>query len=446
MNSFDLFKMGIKNLLRRKLRTFLTALGIVIGTVSIVVMVSMGIGLTKGTEEFAKSMGDVTILEVRPKYDGGGKKNSDGQPIITIEDLKKIKGIENIEAVTPQIDDYFLMISGKYRAQVRIIGMDMSVADKFGIKVKEGRTANEDDRVAIIVGKEVPFEFRDPRKNNDRRSSYMYGMNGEEGEERVPDVNVLEDRLYYTFDSNYGSKYAGQEKMVKPEKIQCVGIIDGDDWRTSRSVYMDIELLKELKKKHERAKGTYKKKRDEGYTEIRVKINDVKNVKAAQEEIKTMGFNANGMLDWVDEMKKQSKMVQMVFGGIGAISLLVAAIGITNTMIMAIYERRKEIGVMKVIGARIKDIKRLFLLESAAIGFIGGTIGLAISYGLSNVINMFSKGAGVGMGGGDMKLSVIPFWLAASALAFTALIGLISGYLPARKAMRLSALEAIKNE
>ncbi|WBW98651.1 ABC transporter permease [Oceanirhabdus sp. W0125-5] len=438
--------MGIKNLMRRKLRTFLTALGIVIGTVSIVVMVSLGIAMTKSTQDFVDSMGDVTIIDIRPSYDGNAKKNSNGQYVIEGKALEEIKGMDNVEAVTPMQEDYMLMISGKYRANVNIVGMDMSVADKFGIEIEKGRMISKDDRNAIVVGMEVPFRFMNPKNQDDGMRMYGGYGRGMDQEERVPDVNMLEDRLYYTFDQSYGYNYNDGTKKVKPEKIECVGILKQGDWRTNGYVYMDIEQLKKIKTSYERKKGTYKRKRDEGYSQIRVKVNDVKNVKAVQEKLKNNGYNATCMLDWVEDMKKQSAMVQMIFGGIGAISLLVAAIGITNTMIMAIYERRKEIGVMKVIGARIKDIKRLFLLESASIGLIGGTIGLGVSFIASHFLNMLGKNMGPGMGGEPVKLSIIPFWLAASALLFTAFIGLISGYLPARKAMKLSALEAIKND
>lgn len=447
MNSFDLFKMGIKNLLRRKLRTFLTALGIVIGTVSIVVMVSLGIGMTKQMDDWVKDMGDVTVIEVSPRYDAAGKKNNNGEYIIPIEDIEKIKAIADVEAVTPQLRQNVKLISGKFQGDyLNIIGIDMSVADKFGLKIKEGRMPNDSDRVAIVVGSEVPFRMVNPRKRNNDRYSYGF-RGGMDEEERVPDVNMLEDRLYYTFDMNYGSKYSDGGKRVKPEKIDCVGILDSNDWQIKSNIYMDVELLKELKVSYDRKMGQYKKERNEGYTQLKVKVNDVKKVKEVQEAIKKLGYEANGMLDMVDSIKKQSQTTQMIFGGIGGISLLVAAIGITNTMIMAIYERRKEIGVMKVIGARIKDIKRLFLLESAAIGFVGGVLGLLASMGLSKLINTFaSSGALGGMGMGGTKISIIPPWLAMAALGFTAMIGLISGYLPARKAMKLSALEAIKNE
>ena len=132
--------------------------------------------------------------------------------------------------------------------------------------------------------------------------------------------------------------------------------------------------------------------------------------------------------------------------------MLVAAIGIANTMVMSIYERTKEIGVMKVIGASLKDIKRLFLFESALIGVTGGVFGVGLSYLISFLMNTFgAEFIQLGMmmgpgGGGEARISIIPIWLALAALAFSAFIGVVSGYFPARRAMNLSALEAIRSE
>ena len=157
------------------------------------------------------------------------------------------------------------------------------------------------------------------------------------------------------------------------------------------------------------------------------------------------------MTDWLESTKKQTRIFQAIFGGIGAISFLVAAIGITNTMIMSIYERTKEIGVMKVIGASISDIEKLFLTEAGFIGFFGGLAGIIFSFILSILFNIIAKGFLLGMIGSDdmsldAKISIIPFWLVVFALIFSTFIGVIAGYLPAKRAMKLSALDAIRSE
>ena len=176
----------------------------------------------------------------------------------------------------------------------------------------------------------------------------------------------------------------------------------------------------------------------------------------------------------MDDIKREQQkfaMIQGALGGIGGISLLVAAIGITNTMIMSIYERTREIGVMKVIGASLRDIKSLFLYEAAIIGMLGGIIGSTISVILSIVVNMVYRGmsmngfggdfmmgmpgaymgGGMSMGGAGTEIvepyiSYIPFWLIVFGILFSTLIGIIAGYIPAKKAMSLSALESLRND
>jgi ABC-type antimicrobial peptide transport system permease subunit len=183
------------------------------------------------------------------------------------------------------------------------------------------------------------------------------------------------------------------------------------------------------------------------YQRIDVKVDDMKNVKDVQDTIKSMGYEAYSLNDQLESMKETAGIIQLVLGGIGAISLLVAAIGITNTMVMSIYERTREIGIMKVIGATINDIKKLFLFESALIGLLGGIIGIGVSYLLSFGINHFGSAFGNMFGtGGETKISIIPIWLVFAALLFSALIGIVSGYYPARRAMNLSAIDAIRTE
>ena len=125
-------------------------------------------------------------------------------------------------------------------------------------------------------------------------------------------------------------------------------------------------------------------------------------------------------------------------------SLFVAAIGIANTMMMSIYERTKEIGVMKVLGCDMRNIGSLFLMEAGFIGFLGGVVGLLLSYSLSGGINyLVAQSPDMGMEGG---ISYIPFWLALLSMGFAILVGMVAGFFPARRAMKLSPLAAIRNE
>jgi ABC-type antimicrobial peptide transport system permease subunit len=179
-----------------------------------------------------------------------------------------------------------------------------------------------------------------------------------------------------------------------------------------------------------------------------VYVEDIERVREASDAIREMGFQTSSLTDALDMMQDQARMIQAVLGGIGAVSLLVAALGITNTMIMSIYERTKEIGVMKVIGANLPDIRKLFLVEAAVIGFAGGLAGVAVSFGVSALMNTVLLPVISGVLG-DMnadRISVIPLWLPLAALGFSTVIGVAAGYSPARRAMNLSALESLRNE
>ena len=173
-------------------------------------------------------------------------------------------------------------------------------------------------------------------------------------------------------------------------------------------------------------------------------MDDMDHVMEVQKTINNMGFQASSQMEWLEQSQKQSNMVQAVLGGIGAVSLFVAAIGIANTMMMSIYERTKEIGVIKVLGCAMSNIRNMFLIEAGFIGFVGGIIGLVLSYLISFLINQFLAAAL--LNGMESKLSVIPLWLSAAAVGFAVLIGMAAGFFPALRAMKLSPLAAIRNE
>ena len=161
-----------------------------------------------------------------------------------------------------------------------------------------------------------------------------------------------------------------------------------------------------------------------------------------QDKLKEMGLSCWSMADMINQMQESSRSLQLMLGGIGGVAMLVAAISICNTMLMSIYERTREIGVMKVLGCKMSKIGAMFLTEAGIIGLGGGILGLSISYILSWVINTVIAANGAG----ETFRSVIPFYLAMGALVFSILVGVLAGLYPSQRAMRLSALAAIRNE
>ena len=174
-------------------------------------------------------------------------------------------------------------------------------------------------------------------------------------------------------------------------------------------------------------------------------MDDMANVTEVQKVINDMGYQANSQMEWIEQSQQTYDIIQLVLGGIGAISLFVAAIGIANTMMMSIYERTKEIGVIKVLGCDMGNIRNMFLMESGFIGFLGGVIGLMISFGVSYAMNNF-LGLGQAMMGVEGDISRNPLWLAASGVVFAVFVGMAAGFFPSLRAMKLSPLAAIRNE
>ena len=436
MSTRDLFLMALRNLWKRKLRTALTVLGVVIGTASIVVMVSIGIGMNQGFAQQLESWGSLQVINVYPSggmvYDDatGNMKQEKKANELNAQAVERFRQIESVEAVSPVIQEYLYFSVGKYVADASVMGIEPDTMAALGYSVEEGRPLEAGDQKALVFGGGV--EFYDPKLSWEMR----YAAD-------PPAVDLLNETINVSYDWNYGTKHA--DKSIKPIKMQAVGKTSaegGNAW----SVFMSIDELEEIQKARQEweaeqngNKNTEKNKSRE-YSEVLVKVDDIDRVQAVQQQIKDMGFRASSLTDQLESMKETTKMLRLVLGAIGAISMVVAAISITNTMVMAIYERTKEIGIMKVIGASLRDIKRLFLTEAALIGFSGGIVGIVVSFGVSFVVNRIAAGQGSTM------QSAIPPWLALGAVAFATVVGILSGYLPAKRAMKLSALTAIKTE
>lgn len=445
MNKFDLLTMSLKSLLRRKTRTILTVLGVVIGTASIIIMLSLGLAMDQNFKEQLQQMGSLNILEVQQNYGGPQPGGNSGTPVLldaaAVDRFKKIPGVE---AVMPQKSAYMRVVSGKMVADINILGVDPEVLEAFDFKVQEGRLLLSSDKEAILFGNQISSQFYNSRLRDPWSNPSM----------TPPQVELLTDRLVLTGDMEYGNRRRSNTdsdyKPPKPHKAKGVGILVQSNDEKDYNAYMNLTVLEKIIAEDQRTNRP--ERQDPGmnnqnqYETIKVKASFIEQVESIQKQIKDMGYQVYCLMDMLNEMKKTSRILQAILGGIGAISLFVAAIGITNTMIMSIYERTREIGVIKVLGANVADIKRLFLLEAAMIGFGGGLIGALFSYLISWILNKVGAGFMANMGGGGTYISVIPFWLTLAAIAFATLVGIISGYSPARRAMNLSALEAIRSD
>lgn len=478
MRILDLLRMSSANLWKRKVRTLLTILGVVIGTASIVVMVSLGLGLNKATMEDIEQYGGLTTIEVREgrgdsssyttySIGGGGSvtfssdsgSSSSKDKVMRLDDaaVSLLESLDHVENVYPVLQLNIVAKYGQYVDDYMTIqGMTPEGLQALNIEIGDGKLPLDDKELQFFYGNRVAADFYNPRTYE-----YPYYDKG------VFAVDFMKDSVFFIFDQDayYASQNSGSsgrdgDSTTTPPKkylIPTAGVEkQSEDGRYSANgynVYCNLDALTATLKRVFRNKAipgqpttsNGKPYKDLFYSVLKVNVDDIDNMIAVQEQIQALGYEASSNIEWIESTQKQYANIQAMLGGIGAISLLVAAIGITNTMMMSIYERTKEIGVIKVLGCDLRTIRNMFLLESGFIGFMGGVIGVAISYGIGFIMNHF-LGIGQIMTGQAGNISRIPLWLAAAAVVFAIFVGMAAGFFPSLRAMHLSPLAAIRNE
>ncbi|MBQ8942634.1 MAG: ABC transporter permease [Firmicutes bacterium] len=452
MKATDLIRTCLNNLFRHKGRTILTIMGVVVGCCSVVLMISFGVAMKISMQAMLNEMGDLSVVEVRPK---GNKKLYDS-------DIKQIKGIANVAGVMSEFTTTDLQISvrtadGRYlNTWPNVTGYYADDMKEFGYKVYKGELINKAKKNSVNLGRYSVYDYADTMRPEGYNTVDLYSMYNDDGtvsEEPEPYFDPMETKLVLTISD-------GDSKTRKKEfDLEVAGILEEDyskGYMLSYGTILDTTALNEMIAEFRQEFGLSSTGRI-NYSLIRVKANDIANVPDVDSALKSMGYETSSMESFRKSIEKDANQKQLMFAGLGVISLFVAALGIMNTMIMAISERTREIGVMKALGCFVGDIRKMFLLEAAFIGLIGGIVGSVGSVLLSYVINYVAlKSTLEGMGWEEIKnvlltstdrISVVPWQLAIGAVVFSVFVGIASGYYPAnRAATKISALEAIKTE
>ena len=411
-------------------------------------------------QSYAES-GSHTTIHVNTYGSGGGGGQKNGKELqLTDDALSHFASLEHVTGTSPELSVNVEAKSGAYEANFNIVGVSQAFLQQ--LKLKEGSVPEPNQKeLSIVYGNTVlgnsfykNYDWDNPAKIDPDRDSIFFMFPEPAGE---GSRNTGADSAVPSDPDSSG----GQQKPRKKYMIKTAGIMEGgeqDYSEYSMYCYADIDTLKSfLRKIYKKALVPNPMTNKLGkpypyyvYEEGYVYVDKMKNVEAVQKAIADEGYTCYSNLEGLQQVQKQTNVIQMVLGGIGAVSLLVAAIGIMNTMMMSIYERTKEIGVMKVLGCDMGDIRNMFLSESAMIGFLGGIFGLLLSLLISAIINfLVNRSGGSGMMGmfvSKGSLSVIPIWLGGVSIFFAVLVGTFSGYFPAVRAMKLSPLAAIRNE
>jgi putative ABC transport system permease protein len=431
VNKQELLRLSWENLWRMKFRTILTIIGVVIGTSSIIVMVSIGTGAQKSITDELSGIGSITTLQVYQDLSsmgvtsmGGGK--TDDKLILNDDAIKDLKKIDGVVTVTPVVNLSGANIEVKREQYgVSLMGVDYGVLKDMRYETTSGRKPGSNDKNSVILGKDVLTSF-----------TYTGASAQAEKSEIKP-----EDLIGQNVNLIIRRTNENGEEEIKNQKLRVTGVLESTGGNEDYAIIADYQLVTDLNEWQTGKKANVKK---QGYTQALVTVEDSSVVNEVTSEIEIMSFTVFSMQQILDSMGSVFQMLQILLGGIGGVALLVACIGIVNTMTMSIYERTKEIGIMKVIGASITDIRNMFIAESTMIGLIGGMVGIVISLLLSVLINLIA-GLFIG-GGGGVTISYITPGLVLFALVFSALVGLLSGVRPAIKAANLSSLDAIRSE
>lgn len=467
MRFLDIIRTCFRNLTKRKARTLLTVSGVIIGTCAIIVMISLGIGMTDAQTALLSEWADLTLIQV---YNWGQVSEVTGtKPADMTDDVVRgFEEIEHVRAATPifnvfQSGSQLAVYSGDYAVQyVPIVGVYMDSFSLFGYELADGRWKTKQDGPGTVLFCTQTlanlYNFFD--------EEYIWGEYDEYGNLISTILDPLKDQfsvIPLTFDPyNWETDYSvigspSAPNMDYQVDLNVVGVIQGNwsNYYTMTGIFMDISEINEYIKAYNELNPDNEYTEFKGvYNEVYIRVDDMNHVAEVEKKLQEMGYQTYSENQTRENMARQTMMIQMILGALAAVSLFVAALNITNTMIMAIIERTKEIGIMKVLGCDVSKIRMLFLGEAALIGFIGGIVGIVLSYILSIVLNQFlaqtlmdllGGGAGTVLPEG-VSISVIPPWLALGALLFATVIGVVSGFYPANRSVRISALSAIAHD
>ncbi len=317
---------------------------------------------------------------------------------------------------------------GQLEGYRQLLGIGVDNLSQLGVTAREGTLDLAPG--TVIVGASVNQSFYNPRPRP--------------GQDAFEPPDLMGETIKVTL-----IKWASDGTEIrKTIRVKIVGVInemrDEPDW----SIYM---TMSEMECYMAWANGKRPDRDKDGYSSLIVRVGDVENVLEVAQAITDMGYQAYTPQSFVQGITGFYTVLQVVFGGVGAIALLVAAIGIANTMAMAILERTREIGLMKAVGATNRHVLSVFLGEAAGIGFLGGVGGVAIGWALGQVVNVLAlayfAGQSVETGAPPPTVAVsTPTWLPIFSVVFATIIGLISGLYPALSAATLEPVKALKYE
>ncbi len=427
----DAISLSLDNLRQARLRTALTTLGVAIGVGSLVVMLAIAAGLQENLYNQLLKIGFFRRINVFPQF------GRDQQTARQLDEsaLTAIRQIPGVKSTTLDVRLPVKLELGNKAASVTASGVLMDDADEaIFTEIKQGRFFTAAESPEIILSSETG------RTLGFTNSSELVG--------RTLRLTV---NAPFRGPPGFGQSPALQEQLAKQEplELRVVGVVERERAvfaaNPNLQAYVPHKLL-EQQVDFFRKQVPMLAAMAAGVTPVQVRLNDARDVDRIEKEIKGLGFRTISISSIIANMRRAFLVVDLLLALIGSVALAVAALGIINTMVMAVLERTREIGVMKAVGAEDSDIRRIFLTECAIIGVMGGVGGLLLAWGLGRAMNYGANLYIVRQGFRPENLFHIPAWLVAAAMAFALLVSIVSGLYPAGRAARIDPARALRHD
>jgi putative ABC transport system permease protein len=427
----DAIDVSLDNLRQSRLRTFLTTLGVAIGVGSIVGMLAVAIGLQDNL--YAQLLRTGFFRRITVWAQGAGGRGEQQQPPRQIDEnaILAIRQIPGVKLITREARIPVRLQAGEKTVNTQMTGVILDDADEaIFTDIKQGRfiTSNEAREIVLSSQTAKTLGFIDP--------AAAVGQ--------MIRVRVRVDR------PGAGFGFPVPEIPVpEPFELKVVGVVEreralfGD--MNARLVYAPQAVIEEQVQFFQ-TRVPMIMAMVTTWAPLQVRLNDARDVDRVEKEIKGLGFRTISVSSIISNMRRAFIVVDMLLAVIGSMALVVASLGIINTMVMAVLERTREIGVMKAVGAEDGDIRRIFLTESALIGVAGGLAGLLLAWLLGRAMNFGANIYIERQGFRAETLFHIPLWLVGAAMAFALGVSVASGLYPAGRAARIDPARALRHD
>jgi len=458
MKGYDLLDLAVRNLRQSKLRNGLTTIGISVGVASLVAMLSLGVGLQQMATRRLSGSGlfDTVFVTSRQDFRGFDREDDaktphpEQAPVLDEAARNRITHLPNVIEVEPEI-----RVMGEVMANGEthfgfVTGLPMSAHENEAFDNLKGKFFSSDnaDEAILLMDFAKELDPKNPTSLIGKEITLRYG----ERQALPPDTA---DRPQVAGGSDSGASNGddyGFSVVRKQQPLRVVGLIDQEPYGGMRTVsrgriFLPVRTTERLNMaQFTDMRSSLRGASSKTYMTLTVRVKDPAKVQAVQDAVNAMNFRTFSVLDATKSLRRFFTVLDLFLGIFGSLALAVATLAIVNTLVMAVLERRREIGVMKAIGASDQDVKKLFFTEAGAMGFLGGILGILLGLAIGKAINF---GTAFYLTKRQLPPEAVwsmPPWLVGSALIFSVVVSLVAGLYPAGRAARLDPVQTLKYE